>query len=172
MCARFQSSHVQTPADRQSRAHPPRPIHARDGSLPQAQLLRRSLSPNHRGRRFAFRAWTAHPLDAGVSPAPRRLVYLPCPLRVKPFHRAQRAAQPLHSLSRASRPLLPLRFLREPRNPAATAVSRPRAPLLSGELFHHRTPPPIQSNPELPLDVTQRPGLPPGEPDATPSLAD
>ena len=88
MCARFQSSHVQTPADRQSRAHPPRPIHARDGSMPQAQLLRRSLSPNRRGRRLVSRAWTARPLDAGVPPAPRRLGYLPCPLRLKPFHRA------------------------------------------------------------------------------------
>src|SRR6266540_289534 len=155
MCARFQSSHVQTPADRQSRAHPPRPIHVRDGSLPQAYLLRRSLSPNRRGRRFAFRAWTAHPLDAGVSPAPRRLGYLPCPLRVKPFHRAQRAAQPLHSLSRVSRPLLPLRFLREPRNPAATAVSRPRAPLRT-----IRPPPSTPSRspePKLPLDDTKPP---------------
>ena len=127
MCARFQSSHVQTPADRQSRAHPPRPIHARDGSMPQAQLLRRSLSPNRRGRRLVSRAWTARPLDAGVPPAPRRLGYLPCPLRLKPFHQAERAAQPLHSRSRAPRLLPPLRFLRE---------------LLSGELSRHRPPPP------------------------------
>ena len=167
MCARFQSSHVQTPADRQSRAHPPRPIHARDGSMPQAQLLRRSLSPNRRGRRLVSRAWTARPLDAGVPPAPRRLGYLPCPLRLKPFHRAERAAQPLHFRSRAPRLLPPLRFLREPRNPTATAISARE--LFSGKISRHRPPPPDPPHPEPPLDVTRRPRAFPGEPDASPT---
>ena len=110
MCARFQSSHVQTPADRQSRAHPPRPIHARDGSLPQAQLLHRFTSPNRRRRRLpsarAKRHWSVAS-SAGrppVCPNPRRLL----------LGRREHARHCLYSLSRtAPRPFLCLPRLTE-----------------------------------------------------------
>src|SRR6266540_4676756 len=140
MCARFQSSHVQTPADRQSRAHPPRPIHARDGSMPQAQLLRRSLSPNRRGRRLVSRAWTARPLDAGVPPAPRRLGYLPCPLRLKPS--TEQSVQHSHSIPALARRVYSLLSVSSESQETPPPLPSLARELLSGELSRHRPPPP------------------------------
>ena len=167
MCARFQSSHVQTPADRQSRAHPPRPIHARDGSLPQAQLLHRFTSPNRRRRRLpsarAKRHWSVAS-SAGrppVCPNPRRLL----------LGRRDHARHCFYSLSHtAPRPFLRLPHLTEQtqRTPPPPFLARE---LLSDETSRHHPPPPDPPHPEHHLDVAKRPELLPGEPDAAPSLA-
>src|SRR6266540_6404489 len=181
MCARFQSSHVQTPADRQSRAHPPCPIHARDGSLPQPQLLHQFTSPNRRRRRLpsarAKRHWSVAS-SAGrppVCPNPRRLL----------LGRREHARHCFYSLSRtAPRPFLCLPHLTE----QTQRTPPPPPPFLARELLpcetsRHRPPPPIHTDPELPLGDTKPPRVVARQvraaskprtffPDATPSLAD
>src|SRR5207253_2131293 len=82
----FQSGRVQTPADRRSRVHRLPPIHARDASLPQAQLLHASPLSNRRLRRLTSRArpppdWTPLRLPrAALTPPPP----LPTPLHPLP----------------------------------------------------------------------------------------
>src|SRR5207244_6317279 len=142
-------------------------------------LLRRSTSPNRRGRRLASRVD-----DASIGrrhsacPAPHRL---PCPLRVKPFHRAQHAqTTPLplpcaqHSHSTPSSLFPP----RAESIAAALFPAKSSSPVKSLAIVHLR---PIhctrnllstsQGDPELfPVNPTlhRPPHLPPDAPPTTP----
>ena len=131
------------------------PICACDASLPQAQLLRRSLSPNRRGRRFAFRAWTARPLAAGDSPA-GRASSAHSPL-CRPTGRAHTTLSTLCSLAphQPHSTLRPSHFRQEHEKPPPPPFLARE--LLPGETSRHRPPPPIHSDPELPLGDTKPP---------------